>query len=79
MFYLWFERLWSSITATVLVLKLYQVVWLELPIFVTSGYPRPSALSVLKVKTSQYSEYPLHYIRSPPTLGHLGDSRAYLE
>ena len=37
--------------ATVLVLKLYQVVWLELPSFVTLGYPHPSVLFVLKVKT----------------------------
>ena len=53
--------------------------WLELPSFVTLGYPRPSALIVLKVKTSDYSEYPLHQIRSPPTLGYWGDSKAYLE
>ena len=48
--------------ATVFVLKLYWVVWLELPSFVTSGYPCPSALFVLKVKLRQYSEYPLQYI-----------------
>ena len=79
LFYLWFECLWSSVTATVLVLKLYYVVWLELPSFVTSGYPCPSALIVLKVKMRQYSEYPLHHIHSPSTLGHCGDSKAYLE
>ena len=45
--------------ATVLVLKLYWVVWLELPSFVTSGYPRPSAIFMLKVKMSDYSEYPV--------------------
>ena len=37
--------------ATVLVLKLYYVVWLELPSFVTTGYPHPSALIVLEVKS----------------------------
>ena len=40
----------ASVTATVLVLKLYLVVWLELPSFVTLGYPHPSAIIVLKVK-----------------------------
>ena len=79
LFYLWVTCLWSSVTPTVLVLKLYWVVWLELPSFVTSGYPRPSALIVLKVKTRQYSEYPLRRIHSPSTLGHCGDSKAYLE
>src|ERR1700743_1581160 len=39
--------------------------WLELPSFVTLGYPRPFVLFVLKVKTSKYSEYPLHHICSP--------------
>ena len=46
--------------------------------FVTSGYPRPSAIYMLKVKTRDHSEYPLHYIRSPPTLGHWGDSKGLL-
>src|SRR6202000_2956479 len=69
----------ASVMATVLYLKLYQVVWLELPSFVTSGYPCPSALIVLKVKMRQYSEYPLHHICTPPTLGHCSDSKAYSE
>ena len=34
---------------------------------------------MLKVKTRQYSEYPLHHIHSPSTLGHCSDSKAYLE
>ena len=79
LFYLWVAHLWSFCHGHSFVLKLYWVVWLELPSFVTSGYPHPSAIFVLKVKTSDYSEYPLRHIRSPPTLGHWGNSKAYLE
>ena len=52
MYYLWVAHLWSSVTATLFVYKLYYVVWLELPSFVISGYLHPSALIMPKVKSS---------------------------
>ena len=52
LFYLWFAFLWSSVTATIFVLKLYLVVWLEFPSLVTTGFPHPFALIVPKDKSS---------------------------
>ena len=65
--------------ATLFVLKLYYVVWLELPRFVTLGYPHPSALIVPKVKSSKILSTLCTQANLLPLLGHSGDSKAYLE
>ena len=68
----------NSYMATLFALKLYWVVWLELPSFVTLGFPCPSALIVPKVKLS----YILSILCTSSDLlplGHSGDLKAYLE
>ena len=79
LFYLWFAHLWSPVMATLFILKLYQVVWLELSSFVTSVFPHPSALTALKVKLSYILSTLCTLSNLLPLLCHSSNSKAYLE
>ena len=65
--------------ATLFILQLYQVVWLELHSFVTSGFHFPSTVIVLKVKLGNILSTLCMPFNLLPLLDHSGDLTAYWE